>query len=60
MKTITEKEAEEMFNQFLDEVYPEVNVGVTFSPSRVLKELDTIAYNCGLLDWLDSENLKME
>lgn len=60
MKTITENEAEEMFNQFLDEIYPEINIGVTFSPSRVLKELDPIAYQCGLNDWLDSENLEVE
>jgi hypothetical protein len=44
-------------NDWLDEVYPPVDVGVTLSPSYVLRECDPTAYRCGLIDWLDSEGL---
>ena len=57
MKYINEREAESLYNDWLDEVYPPVNVGVTLSPSYVLRECDPTAYRCGLIDWLDSENL---
>lgn len=61
MKTITEREAEELYEQMLDECYPEVKIGyLTFSPSRIVKELDPIAYRCGMSDWLDSEELEVE
>jgi hypothetical protein len=30
--------------------------GIKFNPSRVLKELDPIAFSCGLNDWIDGLN----
>ena len=42
-----EKFTEEDYNKMLDEVYGEINVGVTLSPSRVLKECNLTAYTYG-------------
>jgi hypothetical protein len=45
---------EEQYDEMLDEQGP-VNVcGMQFDPSRILKELDPIAYNCGLSDMQDT------
>lgn len=44
--------SEDLFDDMLDEIYGEVNVGVTFAASRVLSELDPIAYACGFNDWV--------
>lgn len=42
------------FNDFLDEVYGTFDVaGVTFNASRILKELDPIAYQCAVHDYED-------
>ena len=49
------KEVYDMYDQMIDDCSEEVKIGnITFSPSRVLKELDPIAYRCGLGDYLDS------
>jgi len=43
--------AEEKYRQMLDECYPEVQIGcLTFSPSRIVEELDPIAFRCGVAD----------
>ena len=61
MKTITENEAEERYNDFLDQAYGEVNVaGNIYNTSNVLKELDPIAYDVGMSDFLSSEELEIE
>jgi hypothetical protein len=45
----------EMFEELLDECYPEVKVGCcTFSPSQVMKELDPVCFNIGVQENLDS------
>ena len=54
MPYLSMEQAEEMYNDMIDEIYGEVKVGVTFSASRVLKELDPIAYGCGFNDYMDS------
>jgi hypothetical protein len=41
------------YEQMIDDSYPEVNIGVTFNPSYVLKNLDETAYRCGLNDYVD-------
>ena len=47
--TITEKEYEEM----LDDTYGTVEIcGMTFNSGEALKELDPIAFDCGLSDLL--------
>ena len=38
----------------IDGIYGEINVGVTFNASRVLRELDPIAFRCGFNDYMDS------
>ena len=49
------REVYDMYDEMIDDCSEEVKIGnITFSPSRVLKELDPIAYRCGLGDYLDS------
>lgn len=51
-------DAEQAFDEMLDECYPALRVGfLVFSPSKVLFECDPIAYRTELLDWLDSEGV---
>ena len=52
---LTPVDGEEMFEDLLDECYPEVKVGnCTFSPSQVMKELDPVCFNIGVTENLDS------
>jgi len=57
MKYIDEADAYALFDEGLDEYGPVQVAGYTFDPSRVLKELDPIAYHQGFLDWLDMDDL---
>jgi hypothetical protein len=42
----------------LNEIYGTVNIaGLTFDTSRIIRELDPIAYRCYFYDWLDSEGV---
>lgn len=46
----------EEYDEWLDEITPPYKIGVcTFNASRVLKELDEIAYNYGYDDFVESE-----
>ena len=48
-------DGEELFEELLDECYPEVTVGCcTFSPSQVMKELDPTCFRIGTQENLDS------
>jgi len=50
---ITEIEALEMYDDFLDEVYGDADIcGFKYQSSRALKEVDPTAYRCGFNDWL--------
>lgn len=61
MKTLQEYEAEKLYNDMLDDVYGDCEVaGMKYQTSRALKELDPIAYRCGLLDWADAEGYEVE
>jgi hypothetical protein len=52
---LTPVDGEEMFEELLDECYPEVKVGCcTFSPSQVMKELDPVCFEIGVMENLDS------
>ena len=52
---LTPVDGEELFEELLDECYPEVKVGCcTFSPSQVIKELDPVCFNIGVQENLDS------
>jgi len=54
-EVITEDEANERYDEMLDECYPVVKVGsLTFYPSRIVSELDPIAYDIGLSEYYDS------
>lgn len=51
-----EYELETRFDDFFNEVYPEVEFGeLTYLASRVLGEVDPIAYREEFNNWLDSE-----
>lgn len=52
---IDESDAYEQYDEMLDECNDEIVIGyIRLSPSRVLKECDPIAYECGFNEWLDS------
>lgn len=50
----TMSEATQLYRDMLDEVYGEINIGVTFQPSAVLEEMDPTAFRCGFADYMDS------
>lgn len=40
---------EDMYEEFINEIYPEVKIGqLTFSPGKILRELDPVAFRCGM------------
>ena len=58
MEFIEEYEATERYNDMIDECNPIVSIfGMEYLPSRVLEDIDPIAYNCGLADYLDANGL---
>ena len=60
MEKICGYEASMRYDEFLDEIYPPVKFGeLTWDASRVIKELDPVAYECGLNDWADGEGLEL-
>ena len=63
-RTISEHEAYEMYDEMLDECHEDVKVcGMTYNTSRVLKEVDPIAYRCGFSDYtshLEEDHIYVE
>jgi hypothetical protein len=53
-----EAEAESRYDDMLDEVgqYDLRGMFANYQPSRVLREIDPVAYRCGMNDWLDGED----
>ena len=46
---------EQLYRDMLDEWEPEVKVcGLSFCASRIVEELDPIAFRCGVCDYTDS------
>ena len=45
------------YDEMLDEVYALEEGGFPYAASRVLKEIDPIAYREGFWNWLDSEGI---
>lgn len=41
------------YDEYLDEYYDTDSIGLNYSGSRILKELDPFAYRVGFSDWLD-------
>lgn len=57
-RTMTEWEAEEAFEEMINECYPIVSLGgLDYDHARAWKTVDPIAYQCGMLDWLDGEGI---
>lgn len=56
IKILEEFELEEFYQDFLDDIYGQVNIGgYKYDTSMALKNIDPTAYRCGFNDWLDSE-----
>jgi len=54
-QVISERMAEEMYNEMLDDCEGPVTLcGMTYSASRVLSEVDPVAYRCGFNDYVDT------
>ena len=50
---------EDQFDESLDDSIPEIEIGcLTYSPSHVLKNVDPVAYRCGLNDFVDSLDIE--
>lgn len=46
---------EELYRDMIDECEPVVKVcGLSFTPSRIIEELDPTAFRCGVSDYADS------
>lgn len=57
-RTMTESEAEDLYNDYLDEIGIE---HLNLPPaSVVLKEVDPIQYDCGFADWCDAEDIEVD
>jgi len=53
---ISERELTQRYRDHLDGIYEEIKLGeLTFFPSKVIEELDPIAFRCGFADWRDAE-----
>ncbi len=59
MKTITETEAYDQYNDMLNELYPLEGIACN-AFSTLLYEGDRIAYNCGFSDWCDSMDIEVD
>ena len=52
----SEDDAESAYVEFLDECHEEIKIGyLSWPASRVLKEMDEIAFRCGLSDFISNE-----
>jgi hypothetical protein len=55
MKTkLSDHQAHEMYDEDIDSEGDVIVCGMKYLPSRVLKEVDPIAYDCGYNDYVDS------
>jgi len=54
-------DGEQSFRDMIDECQGPVCIGsIEFVPSRVLEELDPIAFRCGMSDYMDSEHVEID
>lgn len=52
---LNDEELKNQYDEWLDEINEGIQIGrCKYSASRVLKQIDPIAYGCGFTDWLDS------
>lgn len=52
---LEESDLEALYRDALDDAGPVTVAGSEFAPSRVLAELDPIAYRVGFSDWADAD-----
>jgi hypothetical protein len=57
---MTETEAYKLYDEFLDCEGPVQVAGFYFDASRILKELDPTAYDCGFADWVWDEDVEWD
>ena len=50
---LSESDVEDMYSEMLDREGMVTIAGCEYAPSRILKEVDPIAYNCGLASYQD-------
>lgn len=56
-----ESDAEQVFDDFIDECYPEIELlGTTIQPSRAVRECDPIAYREAFNNFTDAEYHELE
>ena len=61
LETIEGDDNEAEYDEMIDECTEDIVIfGMTYSPSRVLKEIDPIAYRCGITDYNDEELSELE
>lgn len=61
MIKLQEHEAIEQFNEYLDDVYDEVDIaGYLYSVSHALERVDPIAYREAFNNWCDEEGIEVE
>lgn len=56
MAKLQEYELMELYKDLIDQVEPVVKIfGMEYEASRVLQEVDPIAFRVGFYDWIDGE-----
>lgn len=54
-KVLTEEELEDSLAELIDGLYPEYEIGyLRFSPSKILRQCDPIAWRCELAEHADA------
>ena len=56
----TEQQAYEAYDEYLDEQADVVIGSLSYSPSRVLKAIDPIAYRCGFDEFMEWNSIAEE
>lgn len=54
---MTEKEAYDLYEDWLNTANPIFIAEIEFQPALVLRKLDSIAYQCAFNDWCDAEEI---
>lgn len=55
LEPIHDGDLEDRYEKELDEIYGDVEIGSSsFSAGAVMREMDPIAFRCGVFDYLDS------
>ena len=61
LRRLENNENTDEYDDMLDECSPEIKIGsLRYSPSHVLKNVDEIAYNCGMNEYNDEKMSELE